>query len=132
MVALEPFELDGPAYGGLIGPVVDAARLVALHCNDGTVAGRQLLSPQSVHAMSAIATRGKPYDLGLGWFRPRGDTGPQVEHFGGGMGFWNLLRIDPGTGRGVAVMSNTTTRWDIAAVADDAVVDALSPARPAE
>ena len=52
-VALEPFELDGPAYGGLIGPVVDAARLVALHCNDGTVAGRQLLSPQSVHTMSA-------------------------------------------------------------------------------
>ena len=47
LVALEAFELDGPAYGGLIGPVVDAARLVALHCNDGTFAGRQLLTKSS-------------------------------------------------------------------------------------
>ena len=125
LVALEPFELDGPAYGGLIGPVVDAARLVALHCNDGTVAGRQLLSPRSVREMSAIVTRGKPYDLGLGWFRPRGESGPHVEHLGGGMGFWNVLRIDPTTGRGVAVMSNTSRRWDIAAFGDDAVADGL-------
>jgi CubicO group peptidase (beta-lactamase class C family) len=130
LVALEPFELDGPAYGGLIGPVVDAARLVALHCNDGTVAGRELLSPRSVREMSAIVTRGKPYDLGLGWFRPRVEGGPHVEHLGGGMGFWNVLRIDPSAGRGVAIMSNTSQRWDIAAFADEAVVDALGLARP--
>jgi CubicO group peptidase (beta-lactamase class C family) len=130
LVALEPFEVDGAAYGGLIGPVVDAAQLVALHCNEGTVAGRQLLSPRSVREMSAVATRGKPYDLGLGWFRPREEAGPHVEHLGGGMGFWNVLRIDPSTGRGVAIMSNTSRRWDIAAVADEAVVDALGLASP--
>jgi hypothetical protein len=46
------------------------------------------------------------------------------------MGFWNVLRIDPSTGRGVAIMSNTSRRWDIAAVADEAVVDALGLTRP--
>jgi CubicO group peptidase (beta-lactamase class C family) len=126
LVALEPFELDGPAYGGLIGPVTDAARLVALHCNDGVVDGCRVLGAESVRAMATITTTGKPYDLGLGWFRERGDSGPHVEHYGGGMGFWNVLRYDPTTGRGAAVMSNITSRWDVAALADDAVAANLA------
>ena len=125
LVALEPFEVDGAAYGGLIGSVVDAARLVALHCNDGMFAGRRFLTARSVHAMADVVTKGKPYNLGLGWFRPRREPGPRVGHFGGGMGFWNVLRMDPTTGRGSAVMSNTTRRWDIAAFADAATSEAL-------
>lgn len=120
-VALNPFELDGAAYGGLIGPVTDAARLVALHCNGGTVDGTTLLSSDSIAAMAAITTRGKPYDLGLGWFRPNGEPGPAVEHFGGGMGFWNVLRVEPHKRRGVAVMSNITHHWAIAGLADAAI-----------
>lgn len=120
-VALGSFELDGAAYGGLIGPVTDAARLVALHCNDGTVDGTCLLNAQSVAAMATITTKGKPYDLGLGWFRPNNDHSPRVEHFGGGMGFWNVLRIDAQRARGVAVMSNVTRHWDIANLADQAL-----------
>jgi CubicO group peptidase (beta-lactamase class C family) len=120
-VALEPFEVDGAAYGGLIGPAADAARLVALHCNDGIFAGQRLLTRRSVRAMADIETKGRPYDVGLGWFRPRREPGPHVEHFGGGMGFWNVLRFDPTAGRGAAVMSNTTHRWDIAGFADAAV-----------
>jgi CubicO group peptidase (beta-lactamase class C family) len=120
-VGLQPFELDGAAYGGLIGPVTDAARLIALHCNGGAVNGTRLLSRRSIAAMTAVATHGNPYDLGLGWFRPHGDHSPQVEHFGGGMGYWNLLRISPRTGHGAAVMSNTTRHWNITAFADAAV-----------
>jgi CubicO group peptidase (beta-lactamase class C family) len=121
LVALRPFELDGAAYGGLIGPVTDAARLLALHCNGGIVDGARLLDAKSVDSMATITTRGKPYDLGLGWFRPRKDTGLRVEHFGGGMGFWNVLRLDPQRGRGVAVMSNITRHWEVTALADDAL-----------
>jgi CubicO group peptidase (beta-lactamase class C family) len=121
LVALEPFEVDGGAYGGLIGPVTDAGKLVALHCNEGVVDGRRLLDGASVRAMCTITTRGKPYDLGLGWFRERGAPGPHVVHYGGGMGFWNVLRYDPTTGRGAAVMSNITSRWAIARFADEAV-----------
>ncbi len=120
-VALEAFEVDGAAYGGLIGSVADATRLVALHCNDGVFAGQRLLTRRSVRAMADIVTKGRPYDVGLGWFRPRREPGPHVEHFGGGMGFWNVLRFDPTAGRGAAVMSNTTHRWDIAGFADAAV-----------
>jgi CubicO group peptidase (beta-lactamase class C family) len=125
-VALEPFELDGAAYGGLIGPVTDAARLVSLYAHDGTVGGVRVLSPETVRAMVTISLPGKPFDLGLGWFRPHDDQGPAVEHLGGGMGFFNVLRVDPSTGRGVAVMSNTTRHWAIAAFADRAVEAARS------
>jgi CubicO group peptidase (beta-lactamase class C family) len=117
---LEPFELDGAAYGGLIGPVTEAARLIALHANGGTVDGTRVLSRQSIDAMTDIATPGKPYDLGLGWFRPHGDHSPHVEHFGG-MGYWNLLRLNPQTAHGAAVMSNTTRHWNITAFADAAI-----------
>jgi CubicO group peptidase (beta-lactamase class C family) len=139
-IALEPFELDGAAYGGLIGPVTDAARLIALHANGGTLDGARVLSCQAIDAMTGIATPGKPYDLGLGWFRPHSDPGPHVEHLGGGMGYWNLLRLNPQTGHGAAVMSNTTRRWNITAFADAAIkaaarstavyLTASAPARP--
>ena len=101
------------------------SRLVALHCNDGMFAGRRLLASDSVRAMADIATKGKPYDVGLGWFRPRRESGPGVQHFGGGMGFWNVLRLDPTTGRGAAVMSNTNSRWEITKLADDAISETL-------
>ena len=124
-VSLEAFEVDGAAYGGLIGPVTDAARLVAMHANGGAVDGTRILQCRSVAAMTQITTRGRPYDLGLGWFRPYKDSSPSVEHFGGGMGYWNVLRLDPQTGSGAAVMSNTTRRWDITAFADAALAAAL-------
>jgi CubicO group peptidase (beta-lactamase class C family) len=120
-VGLEPFELDGAAYGGLIGPVTEAAQMIALHCNGGTVNGTRVLTRQSIDAMTAVTTPGKPYDLGLGWFRPHDDHSPQVEHFGGGIGYWNLLRMNPRTAHGAAVMSNTTRHWNITAFADAAV-----------
>ncbi|HTQ22311.1 hypothetical protein, partial [Mycobacterium sp.] len=119
-VALEAFDLDGAAYGGLIGPVTDVARLVALHANRGSVDGLGLLRPGSVEAMSDISTGGRPYDFGLGWFRPFHDA-RGVWQFGGGMGYWNLLRLHPRDGHGAAVMSNTTHRWDIIAFADAAI-----------
>jgi CubicO group peptidase (beta-lactamase class C family) len=125
-VGLEPFELDGAAYGGLIGPVTEAARLIALHANGGTIDGTRVLSRPSTDAMTGITTPGRPYDLGLGWFRPHGDHGPHVEHLGGGMGYWNLLRLDPRTARGAAVMSNTTRHWNITAFAD-AAIEAAAP-----
>ncbi len=126
-LALRPFEMDAPACSGLIGPVTDAGRFVALHLNDGMLDGTRILSPASCRAMRDIRVLGKPYDLGLGWFRPRADrsrsSGPDayVEHFGGGGGFWNVLRLYPERGLGVAVMGNTTHRYDVGAIADAAV-----------
>ena len=70
--------------------------------------------------MSTVDTPGRPYDLGLG-VRPRNDVGPRVLHFGGGMGYWHVLRLDPHRGAGSCVISNTGRRWDVTAVADEAI-----------
>ena len=111
-VGFEPFYVNGPAYGGLVGGVEDAARLVLMHLNGGRVGGAQLLSPGSVEAMQRIIPRGGKRDFGLGWYRS-GEAalrGPAfVEHLGGGAGFWNVMRVYPGESLGVVVMGNTTS-----------------------
>jgi CubicO group peptidase (beta-lactamase class C family) len=126
-VALEPFELDGAAYGGLVGPALDAARLLTLHVNEGVVDGTRLLGADTVHKMTTITVDGKRFDLGLGWFRPADMPGPAVEHLGGGIGFFNVLRLDPGRGAGVALMSNTTRRWPVEELVDSVLAQVVRP-----
>ena len=121
VVALEAFALDGAAYGGLIGTVEDAARVVALHCNGGIVKGTRLLSTEAVRSMATVTALGKPYDLAMGWFRPHNDRSVHLEHFGGGMGYWNVMRIHPETGYGAIAMSNITRHWNITTLADEAI-----------
>ncbi|MGZ4594929.1 MAG: serine hydrolase [Actinomycetes bacterium] len=65
--------------------------------------------------MRTIDTPGKPFDLGLGWFRSAADRSARpafVEHLGGGGGFHNVLRIYPDLGIGVALMANATAGYD--------------------
>jgi CubicO group peptidase (beta-lactamase class C family) len=124
LVTLRPFELDGAAYGGLIGTVSDAARLLAVYTNRGTVGTRRLLHPESVEAMITITVRSRPYDVGLGWFRPNGDRPNRIEHLGGGIGYFNVMRLDTRTGGGAVVMSNITKHWGITPFADSQI-DAL-------
>jgi CubicO group peptidase (beta-lactamase class C family) len=114
-VAFNRFYVDGSSYGGLIGPVTDAARLVQLHLNRGVVDGRRLLSPDSVTAMQQISARGSKLDVGLGWFRGHSEARekrPYLEHLGGGAGFLNLMRIYPEESLGVVVMGNST-KYDV-------------------
>jgi CubicO group peptidase (beta-lactamase class C family) len=97
-VALRPFLVDGPAYGGPVGPAEELARFLQLHLRDGELDGTRLLGPQATAAMRQISVHGCRYDLGLGWFRPasqRDADPPFVEHLGGGAGFFNLIRIYP-------------------------------------
>ena len=120
-VAFRPFEMDASACSGLLGTVTDAARFAAVHINGGTVDGVTLLRPETTTCMQAITRTGKPYDMGLGWFRPRHDraaTLPYVEHLGGGGGFFNAMRLYPTLDVAVVVMANTTRHYDVAAIAD--------------
>jgi CubicO group peptidase (beta-lactamase class C family) len=114
-VAFNRFYLDGSSYGGLIGPVKDAARLVQAHLNPGLVDGVQVLSPDSTAAMQRISARGSELDVGLGWFRRHSEgaeNSSYLEHLGGGAGFFNDMRIYPEQSLGVVVMGNST-KYDI-------------------
>src|SRR3954469_1556021 len=125
-LALRPFRVAGAGYGGLIGGVPDAARLVRLHLSDGTIDGTRILAPDTARTMRTITTAGRPFDLGLGWFRRPADRHRQpafVEHWGTGGGFWNAMRLYPELGLGIVVMANTTRAYD-----HDALMTALLPA----
>jgi CubicO group peptidase (beta-lactamase class C family) len=114
-VALRPFRVAGAGYGGLVGPVTDAARLLRLHLADGTIDGTPILTPATARTMRTISTPGRPFDLGLGWFRRPADRNARpafVEHWGTGGGCWNAMRLYPELGLGVVVMANTTRAYD--------------------
>lgn len=67
------------------------------------------MSPAATEAMQRITPRGGPLDFGLGRFRRHDDRPPAyVEHLAGGGGFFNVLRLYPGRGLGIALMGNTT------------------------
>lgn len=128
--ALEPFLLDGAAYGGLVGTPEDAARFLQMHLRDGELDGHQFLDPETAATMRQVNARGRRFDLGLGWFVPakrRGEHPPFVEHLGGGAGFFNVMRLYPTMGIGVVVMGNATS-YDIDGVAEIA----LTYAKPGE
>ena len=118
-ISLNSFLLDGQAYGGLIGPVTDASRFVRMHICEGELDGVRVLDASSARRMRDVQFPGRRFDFGLGWFRPssaRHADPPFVEHLGGGAGFFNVIRIYPTRGVGIAVMGNAT-KYDIDAVA---------------
>ena len=63
-ISFNPFYVKGPAYGGLVGGVDEAARFVRLHLNGGEVSGVQLLSAASAAEMRRVIPRGGKRDLG--------------------------------------------------------------------
>ena len=106
-----PFYLDGAAYGGLVGPVGDAALLAAAHLGRGALGERRILSAESATEMQRIVTPGKRYDLGLGWLRPHRDSErglTWIQHLGGGGGYGAVMRLWPDRGRGVVAMANVS------------------------
>jgi CubicO group peptidase (beta-lactamase class C family) len=118
-VSFRRFLLDGSAYGGLIGTADDAARFLQMHLRDGELDGTRIISHDDAQTMREIRIPGKRFDLGLGWFRPAGQSGGDpsfVEHLGGGAGFFNVMRVYPTVGVGAIVMGNAT-KYDVDAVA---------------
>ena len=110
-IAFNRFYLDGSAYGGLIGNIRDAARLIQVHTNDGWVDGIQILSKESVKLTQQISATGNRLDVGFGWFREH-DSSEQVSYLqqiGGGAGFFNVMRIYPKESLGIVVMGNSTS-----------------------
>jgi CubicO group peptidase (beta-lactamase class C family) len=123
-VAFNPFLVDGPPYGGLVGPVSDAARFLAAHLGHGELEGTRILSAESAARMRTRHASGPKLDAGYGWFRRGADreTARYWEHLGGGGGFWSMMRIYPERGIGVITMGNSTA-YDHGAIAAGVVRD---------
>jgi CubicO group peptidase (beta-lactamase class C family) len=114
-LALNPFTVLGPSYGGLIGPPTDAVRFAAMHLNQGELDGARILQPETATDMRRISARGRKRDVAQGWFasaKHRGTPHPYVEHLGAGGGFYNAMRIYPDAGLGIVLMTNTTQAYD--------------------
>jgi CubicO group peptidase (beta-lactamase class C family) len=118
-VRFRPFLVDGPAYGGLVGPVRDAVRFMGVHLNDGLAGTTQILAPESVRAMQTSHARGRKMEVGYGWKRRLSDRAPADfwEHLGGGGGYWSMMRIYPEAQLGVVSMGNATS-YDHASLAE--------------
>lgn len=90
-LGLRPYELEGAAYGGLVGSLDDLTRL-----------GRALLGERGAR-MAEERARGPEGRFGLGlWLYDDGWVG----HGGSAGGFRAELRVHPGRGLGVAVLAN--------------------------
>jgi CubicO group peptidase (beta-lactamase class C family) len=114
-LSFRPFLVDGAGYGGLVGDVVDAARLAALHLNDGSIDGHRILAVPTARRMRRVDTPGAKLDLGLAWFRKaaqRNASPAFVEHHGAGGGFYNVMRLYPELRIGMVLMANTTAAYD--------------------
>ena len=112
--ALRPFLVSGAAYGGLVGTVTDAVRLAAAHAAAPTD-DHPVLHHEDIEMMRAVTAPGKRFDHGIGWFRKPADAGRTpafLEHYGTGGGFWNAMRIYPGSRLALVAMANTTSAWD--------------------
>ena len=119
-LALKPFAVNGPPYGGLIGTAEDAAKFLQMHLADGTFGSKEILPPAMAKEMCKVTIEGKHYDLGLGWFRPTNQRNADptfVEHLGGGAGFFNVMRAYPTEGVGAVVMGNVT-KYNVDVVAE--------------
>ncbi len=118
----EPFYLDANAYGGAIGSVADATRLLRAFIQQGRLEGRPVLSPETVRTMledgwvragsSNVAPpvhRRAGMRHGLGWWVFPSPHGNMYQHTGAGPGFATIFRLYPEESLGIAVLANATS-----------------------
>jgi CubicO group peptidase (beta-lactamase class C family) len=80
--------------------------------------GHRILQESTARAMRDIHVKGRQFDHSAGWFRKHSKeystepSGSYVEHFGTGLGFWNIMRLYPEQGRAIVLMSNSSTSYD--------------------
>jgi CubicO group peptidase (beta-lactamase class C family) len=114
MLWLNRVYIDATPSTGLIGPAPDVAKLMMAYLNRGTLNSELILLPESISTL----TETPPIDgRGLGWSVGESNGEHYLEHGGGGPGFATIMRLYPGAGLGIAILSNGT-ELDRAGLAD--------------
>lgn len=102
-VGLTHFEIEGQAYGGLVGSLDDLVRIGRLHLGDGEIDGVRVISAEHAQRMREPQGEGPLEELGLGVWRYHGGW---IGHDGEAGGYRATLRFHPERGVGVAVLAN--------------------------
>jgi CubicO group peptidase (beta-lactamase class C family) len=101
-VQFRGFNVDGDAYGGLIGNAQGFTRYL-----QALLSGEHILSHES-RAMLFTAASAPGPARSLGWFMGRLDDELWFAHAGGGAGYYCEVHIYPRVGRASVVMLNRT------------------------
>lgn len=105
-VALQPYDLDTAAIGGLVGSPLDFAPFLIASLNDG----RGLVQAETCQQMQSLQARGQAgYEarlgMGLGW-----KIGAEfINHEGGGAGYATETRLYPAKNLGILLMMNLSS-----------------------
>ena len=104
---------DQTSPTGIIGPVVDHARLMIAYLNGGELDGCRILQPETVEMMTTESHAAPKHGRrlhGLGWSVHTDEQGLRwLSHGGGGPGFGAEMRLYPDESLGIVVIGNDTT-----------------------
>jgi CubicO group peptidase (beta-lactamase class C family) len=102
-VGLTHFEIEGQAYGGLVGSLEDLVRIGRLNLGEGSIDGVRVISREHALAMREPQGDGPLSEFGLGLFR---FADGWLGHDGEAGGYRATLRFHPQRRVGVAVLAN--------------------------
>jgi len=104
-----PVEIPMVPAGGVYTSVLDMARYLMFHINEGRVDGRPLLRDDLMKAMHTVAFPEPHQTFGYGLGIGVDHFGPEVfySHGGGGYGFGSYMVMFPGLKLGMVYMTNS-------------------------
>ncbi|MCJ7588397.1 MAG: beta-lactamase family protein, partial [Candidatus Aminicenantes bacterium] len=104
-----PVEIPLVPSGGVYTNILDMARYLMFHINEGRVDGRPLLREDLMRAMHTVAFPEPHERFGYGLGIAVNHLGPEVfySHGGGGYGFGSYMIMFPGLKLGIVIMTNS-------------------------
>ena len=128
-----PVEIPMLPSGGVYTNILDMARYLMFHINEGRVDGRPLLRDDLMRAMHTVAFPEPQQKFGYGLGIAVDHYGPEVyySHGGGGYGFGSYMVMFPGLKLGMVYMTNSEhggqgIGW-ISDIVDDFIAKSAGP-----
>lgn len=111
-------QVDGAAYGGLLGNAAGFARYLKALLN-----AEAPFTPELVDQLLTQQTtlKGEPIPMALSWFKGELDGQTYFDHAGGGGGYYCEIRVYPRARRASVAMFNRT------GIQNDHLLDRLDP-----
>ncbi|MBN2266464.1 MAG: serine hydrolase [Candidatus Aminicenantes bacterium] len=131
-----PVEVPMVPAGGVYTNLLDMARYLAFHINEGRIDGRPVLRDDLTRAMHTVAFPEPGQEFGYGLGLAVDHYGPEVyySHGGGGYGFGSYMVMFPGLKTGVIYMANSESGgqgigW-VSEVVFDLIAKTIGPPGP--